>query len=65
MACKRVSLQLRVSGNNLTNVCKLVFKVSMDETNDIHFAEGNILGKSMMPMHVVFHDPTISLLSLL
>ena len=46
MAPSRVFVfQLRVSGNNLTNVCKLVFKVSKDERNDVHFTEGNILGK--------------------
>jgi len=36
--------QLKVSGNNLVNVCKLVFKVSKDEKNDFFFLEGNILG---------------------
>ena len=37
-------LQLKVSGNNLINVCKLVFKVSREEKNDVHFLDGNILG---------------------
>ena len=37
--------QLKVSSNNLTNVCKLVFKVSRDEKNDSYFLEDNILGK--------------------
>ena len=53
-ACAFV-FQLRVSGNNLTNVCKLVFKVSKDERNDVHFTEGNILGKqSVWTSHDVY-----------
>ncbi|KAK2154942.1 hypothetical protein LSH36_253g04000 [Paralvinella palmiformis] len=39
----RLILALKVSGNNLVNVCKLVFKVSKDEKNDFFFLEGNIL----------------------
>ena len=38
-------LQFRVGGNNLLNVCKLVFKVSRNEKNDPAFLDGNILGK--------------------
>ena len=41
----RLILALRVSGNNLTNVSKLVFKVSREEKHDSHFLEDNILGK--------------------
>ncbi|XP_064628515.1 armadillo repeat-containing protein 2-like isoform X2 [Lineus longissimus] len=38
-------LALKVSGNNLMNVCKLVFKVSKDEKNDTLFVEdGVVLG---------------------
>ncbi|XP_060572268.1 armadillo repeat-containing protein 2-like isoform X3 [Ruditapes philippinarum] len=33
----------RVGGNNLLNVCKLVFKVSRNEKNDPAFLDGNIL----------------------
>ena len=40
--------QFRVAGNNLLNVCKLVFKVSRNEKNDPAFLEGNILGKIMI-----------------
>jgi hypothetical protein len=36
--------QFRVGGNNLLNVCKLVFKVSRNEKNDPAFLDGNILG---------------------
>lgn len=38
-------LQFRVSGNNLTSVCKLIFKVSRNEKNDPQFLKGDILGK--------------------
>jgi hypothetical protein len=37
--------QLKVSGNNLTSVCKLVFKVSRNEKNDPEFLRGDILGE--------------------
>ncbi|XP_033741539.1 armadillo repeat-containing protein 2-like isoform X2 [Pecten maximus] len=39
----RLILAFRVSGNNLLNVCKLVFKVSRNEKNDPEFLRGNIL----------------------
>ncbi len=42
-----IPFQLKVSGNNLINVCKLVFKVSRDEKNDAYFMEDNILGMSL------------------
>lgn len=37
------SLQLKVSGSNLTSVCKLVFKVTRHDANDSLFLEGNLL----------------------
>ncbi|XP_035677408.1 armadillo repeat-containing protein 2-like [Branchiostoma floridae] len=40
----RLILALKVSGKNLTNVCKLVFKISKEEKNDNLFLESNILG---------------------
>ncbi|KAI8498698.1 Armadillo repeat-containing protein 2 [Branchiostoma belcheri] len=40
----RLILALKVSGKNLTNVCKLVFKISKEEKNDNLFVEANILG---------------------
>ena len=40
--------QLRVSGNNLTNVCRLVFKVAKEEKNDNFFLEDNLLGKYVL-----------------
>ncbi|CAL4074694.1 unnamed protein product, partial [Meganyctiphanes norvegica] len=39
----RVMLALKVSGSNLTSVCKLVFKVTRHDTNDILFLESNLL----------------------
>lgn len=41
-------LQLQVSGKNLVNVCKLVFKVAQDDKNDPLFLEANILGESYL-----------------
>ncbi|XP_069991169.1 armadillo repeat-containing protein 2 isoform X3 [Penaeus vannamei] len=39
----RVMLALKVSGSNLTSVCKLVFKVTRHDANDALFLEGNLL----------------------
>ncbi|KAK4879012.1 hypothetical protein RN001_007158 [Aquatica leii] len=39
----RVILALKVTGNNLSGVCKLIFKVSKDDKNDHLFLEQNIL----------------------
>ncbi|PVD28492.1 hypothetical protein C0Q70_11080 [Pomacea canaliculata] len=39
----RLILAFRVGGNNLLNVCKLVFKVSRNEKNDSYFLEENLL----------------------
>ncbi|XP_076064878.1 armadillo repeat-containing protein 2 isoform X2 [Oratosquilla oratoria] len=39
----RIMLALKVSGTNLTSVCKLVFKVTRHDTNDSLFLEGNLL----------------------
>ncbi|XP_076078717.1 armadillo repeat-containing protein 2-like isoform X1 [Mytilus galloprovincialis] len=39
----RLILSFKVSGNNLTSVCKLVFKVSRNEKNDPQFLRGDIL----------------------
>ena len=35
--------QLKVSGNNLTSVCKLIFKVTRHDANDGLFMDGNLL----------------------
>ncbi|KAF5287727.1 hypothetical protein FQA39_LY15747 [Lamprigera yunnana] len=39
----RIILTLKVTGNNLSGVCKLIFKVSKNDRNDILFLEDNIL----------------------
>ncbi|XP_071535038.1 armadillo repeat-containing protein 2 isoform X2 [Panulirus ornatus] len=39
----KVMLALKVSGSNLTSVCKLVFKVTRHDANDSLFLEGNLL----------------------
>lgn len=37
--------QLHVSGNNLLNICKLVFQMSRNERNDGLFQENSIIGE--------------------
>lgn len=37
--------QLCVSGNNLLNICKLVFQISRSENNDILFEKISIVGQ--------------------
>ncbi|XP_077976890.1 armadillo repeat-containing protein 2-like [Glandiceps talaboti] len=39
----RLILAFKVSGNNLMNVCRLVFKVSREENNDTLFMQHNLL----------------------
>ncbi|XP_029983778.1 armadillo repeat-containing protein 2 isoform X2 [Sphaeramia orbicularis] len=39
----KLCLALCVSGNNLLNICKLVFKISRSESNDILFQNNSIL----------------------
>lgn len=39
------SLQLCVSGNNLLNICKLIFQISRSESNDILFQNNSIIGE--------------------
>lgn len=40
-----LSLQLKVSGKNLLNVCKLIFKISRSEKNDSLIRNDSILGE--------------------
>lgn len=47
----RLILAFRVGGNNLLNVCKLVFKVSRNEKNDPAFLDCNILDLLLETMH--------------
>lgn len=38
-------LQLCVSGNNLLNICKLIFQISRTESNDIFFQNNSFIGQ--------------------
>ncbi|XP_065056881.1 armadillo repeat-containing protein 2-like [Rhopilema esculentum] len=40
--CK-LALMMKVTGNNLTNICKLIFKISKDKTKDTLFKEHDLL----------------------
>ncbi|XP_069830910.1 armadillo repeat-containing protein 2 [Dendropsophus ebraccatus] len=40
----KLILELRVSGKNLLNICKLVFKISRSENNDCLFQNDNMMG---------------------
>lgn len=40
-----VVLQLHVTGTNLTNTCKLLFKLSKTESHDLLFLEEKLCGK--------------------
>ncbi|KAI3364265.1 hypothetical protein L3Q82_011072, partial [Scortum barcoo] len=39
----KLCLALRVSGNNLLNICKLIFQISRSESNDILFQNNSII----------------------
>lgn len=39
------SLQLAVSGNNLLNICKLIFQISRSESNDVYFQRSSFVGE--------------------
>uniref|UniRef100_A0A6Q2YMV7 Armadillo repeat containing 2 n=1 Tax=Esox lucius TaxID=8010 RepID=A0A6Q2YMV7_ESOLU len=39
----KLTLALSVSGNNLLNICKLIFKISRSESNDILFQNNSII----------------------
>ncbi|KAM4693625.1 armadillo repeat-containing protein 2 [Discoglossus pictus] len=39
-----IILSLKVSGKNLLNICKLIFKISRSENNDCLFQNDNIMG---------------------
>ena len=41
-ACLLLCMQMKVTGSNLQNACKLVFTLSKDEHNDPHFAKEGI-----------------------
>jgi hypothetical protein len=35
---------MKISSNNLTNICRLLFSISRNTDNDIYFMENDILG---------------------
>lgn len=39
------SLQLAISGNNLLNICKLIFQISRSESNDAYFQRNSFVGE--------------------
>ncbi|XP_070843541.1 armadillo repeat-containing protein 2 [Chaetodon trifascialis] len=39
----KLCLALRVSGNNLLNICKLIFQISRSESNDVLFQNNSII----------------------
>lgn len=41
----KLCLALCVSGNNLLNICKLIFKIGRSENNDILFQNNSIIGE--------------------
>ncbi|XP_048452652.1 armadillo repeat-containing protein 2-like [Rhincodon typus] len=45
----KIILALKVSGRNLLNICKLMFKISRSENNDVLFQNDNILGPHSCP----------------
>ncbi|XP_015772193.1 PREDICTED: armadillo repeat-containing protein 2-like [Acropora digitifera] len=49
----RLILSMKVTGNNLTNICMVVYKVAKTEQNDQLFLEENILSKSCLFFYCV------------
>ena len=48
-------VQMKVTGNNLQNACKLVFTLSKDEKNDPHFAKEGIVGEGTTRVYIHVH----------
>ncbi|KAG7460877.1 hypothetical protein MATL_G00203520 [Megalops atlanticus] len=47
----KVILALSVSGNNLLNICKLIFKISRSENNDVLFQNNSIIDSLLSVLH--------------
>ncbi|XP_036405823.1 armadillo repeat-containing protein 2 [Megalops cyprinoides] len=47
----KVILALSVSGNNLLNICKLIFKISRSENNDALFQNNSIIDALLSVLH--------------
>lgn len=50
---------MKVTGNNLTNVCMVVYRVAKTEKNDQLFLEEDILGKIHTPVALVSRSALI------
>ncbi|KAK6297582.1 hypothetical protein J4Q44_G00321650 [Coregonus suidteri] len=44
----KLTLALSVSGNDLLNICKLIFKISRSESNELLFQNNSIIGNSAL-----------------
>ncbi|XP_007255732.2 armadillo repeat-containing protein 2 [Astyanax mexicanus] len=49
LALGKLILALNVSGNNLLNICKLIFKISRSSSNDVLFQKNSIID-SLLPL---------------
>ncbi|XP_046877170.1 armadillo repeat-containing protein 2 [Hypomesus transpacificus] len=47
----KLCLALSVSGNNLLNICKLMFKISQSESNDTFFHDNSIIDSLLCVLH--------------
>ena len=45
VVCMSCILQMKVTGNNLTNICMVVYRVAKTEKNDQLFLEEDILSE--------------------
>ena len=45
LTLSKLSLALKVTSNNLTNVCKMIYKVAKEDKHDDLYMKGNILGE--------------------
>ena len=45
VVCLSCILQMKVTGNNLTNICMVVYRVAKTEKNDQLFLEEDILSE--------------------
>ena len=46
---------MKVTSNNLTNICRLLFAISRDTDNDLYFMENDILGKGITYILTMFY----------
>ncbi|CAF1030134.1 unnamed protein product, partial [Brachionus calyciflorus] len=61
----RIILNMKVTGNNLTNICRLLFSLSRNNENDIYFSDPNILETMLdVPERFDFKDNSDSVIYL-